>query len=209
MTTMKAAATPRHRPSIWKPFKLDVGSDMSAKFRKNSRTHVTIGQALTLAALSAAGAAVLTALIAVYCLSNSVPDIYSDHLVASTTSGAISHHSLLRTAESQLVELVYEKEATVYDDSDETRLEVSPMNMKEASYVMLPNTLPDRYLEDDGVRPHIAWLMSFPNRYIACAASRQSPSNATQSQMTYSIVSHRDCLFSRFVISVALPLPFT
>jgi hypothetical protein len=149
--TMTTATKPRHRPSIWKPSKSDDALDQFSKLRKNKTTHISIGQALTLAALSAAFAAVVTALIAVECFSSSLPDIYTDQLLTATTRGVISHTTLLHPAGSHVV--------NAYDEVDA----VLPTAYNEA-YVMMPNAKSDRGLKDDGVPANIAWLMSFPNR---------------------------------------------
>jgi hypothetical protein len=73
----------RSPTSIWKPSKekSDEESDVCSKLRK-SKTHISIRQALTVAALSAAFAAVAMALIAVKCFSRGLPNVYSDQLVA-------------------------------------------------------------------------------------------------------------------------------
>jgi hypothetical protein len=152
MTASKSQS--RHRPSIWKPSKPDDGSDVLSKLKKNKTTHLSIGQAVTLAALSTALAAVITALIAVYCFTSSLPDIYTDQLLAATT--------LLRSAGPQVVNVYNE---TVEDSSstETPSLEALPTPPNEA-YVMMPSAMSDRGLEDNGVAPNIAWLMSFPNR---------------------------------------------
>jgi hypothetical protein len=73
----------RHRSSPSKLSKQpDDESDVYPKLRR-SKTHVSIGQALTMAALAAAFAAVVTALIAVSCFSRSLPNIYSYQPVAA------------------------------------------------------------------------------------------------------------------------------
>jgi hypothetical protein len=152
MTASKSQS--RHRPSIWKPSKPDDGSDVLSKLKKNKTTHLSIGQAVTLAALSTALAAVITALIAVYCFTSSLPDIYTDQLLAATT--------LLRSAGPHVVNVYNE---TVEDSSstETPSLESLPTPPNEA-YVMMPSAMSDRGLEDNGVAPNIAWLMSFPNR---------------------------------------------
>jgi hypothetical protein len=152
MTASKSQS--RHRPSIWKPSKPDDGSDVLSKLKKNKTTHLSIGQAVTLAALSTALAAVITALIAVYCFTSSLPDIYTDQLLAATT--------LLRSAGPHVVNVYNE---TVEDSSstETPSLEALPTPQNEA-YVMMPSAMSDRGLEDNGVAPNIAWLMSFPNR---------------------------------------------
>ena len=164
MTASKSQS--RHRPSIWKPSKSDDGSDVFSKLKKNKTTHLSIGQAVTLAALSAALAAVVTALIAVYCFTSNLPDIYTDQLLAATTRGVISHTTLLRSAGSHVVN-VYDEgvDGNVEDfSSAETpSLELLSAPPNEA-YVMMPDAMSDRGLEDDGIAPNIAWLMSFPNR---------------------------------------------
>jgi hypothetical protein len=153
MTASKSQS--RHRPSIWKPSKSDDGSDVFSKLKKNRTTHLSIGQAVTLAALSAALAAIVTALIAVYCFTSSLPDIYTDQLLAATTRGVISHTTLLRSPGSHAV--------NVYDEGVEDSFEVLPADPNEA-YIMMPNAMSDRGIADGGVAPNIAWLMSFPNR---------------------------------------------
>jgi hypothetical protein len=149
---MMTATKSRQRPSMWKPSKSDDGSEVFSKLKKNKTTHLSIGQAVTLAALSAALAAVVTALIAVYCFTSSLPDMYTDHLLAATTRGVISHTTLLRSAG-------YAINLSVEDSSVEV-LHAAP----NEAYVMMPNAMADRNLDDDGVAPNIAWLMSFPNR---------------------------------------------
>jgi hypothetical protein len=74
----------RSPTSIWKlpvSKQPDDESDVCSKLRK-SKPHVSIGQALTMAALSAAFAAAVTALIAVNCFSSSLPSIYLDQSLA-------------------------------------------------------------------------------------------------------------------------------
>ena len=159
------ATKSRQRPSMWKPSKSDDGSDVFSKLRNGKTNRVSIGQALTLTALSAAFAAVVTALIAVYCFSNSLPDIYSDQLlVAAATRGVISHTTHLRPAGYA----VYDErvDATVEDSSsaESPSFEALPTTTPNDASVLMPNAMSDRGLEDDGVPPNIAWLMSFPNR---------------------------------------------
>jgi hypothetical protein len=164
MTMTAPSSKYRPRPSIWKPSKSDDGSDVFSKLKKN-RTHLSIGQAVTLAALSAALAAVVTALIAVYCFTSNLPDIYTDQLLAATTRGVISHTTLLRSAGAHNNAYDEGVDETVEDFSpaESPSLEVLPTAPNEA-YVMMPNAMSDRGLEDGGVAPNIAWLMSFPNR---------------------------------------------
>jgi hypothetical protein len=151
-THMMTASKSRQRPSIWKPSKSDDGSEAFPKLKKYKATHLSIGQAVSLAALSAALAAVVTALIAVYCFTSSLPDLYTDQMLAR---GVISHTTLLRSAGSHDVNVSVE-------DSSQS-LEGLPTAPNDA-YIMMPNAMADRNLEDDGVAPNIAWLMSFPNR---------------------------------------------
>jgi hypothetical protein len=142
---------------MWKPSKSDDGSDLFSTLKKN-RTHLSVGQALTLAALSAAFAAVVTALIAVYCFSSSLPEYYSD--------GAIAHTTLLRTAGSHVYNVYGERvDGTVedYESAETVSFEGLPTDPTEA-YVLKPSALADRALDDGEVPPNIAWLMSFPNR---------------------------------------------
>lgn len=191
MQAMMTAPKPRHRPSTWKPSKSD-----DFKLKKNKTTHLSIGQALTLAALFAALAAVVTALIAVEIFSNSLPNIYTDQLLATAARSVISNTTLLHPAESHVVNVynegVHETVERVDEtddgvDDDETdegveetdeevdeivmdsstaeapSLEVLPRNPNEA-YIVMPNAMSDRGLQDNGTAPNIAWLMSFPNR---------------------------------------------
>jgi hypothetical protein len=153
------ATKSRQRPSMWKPSKSDDGSEVFSKLKKNKTAHLSIGQAVTLAALSAALAAVVTALIAVYCFTSSLPDMYTDQLFAATTRGVISHTTLLRSAGSHVLNLSEEDSSSAETVSVEV-LHTAP----NEAYVMMPNAMADRNLEDDGVAPNIAWLMSFPNR---------------------------------------------
>jgi hypothetical protein len=95
---MMTTSTPQYRHSVWKPSKSDDGSDAFSKLSKNKTTHVSLGQALILVALSVAFAAVATAFIAVYYFSHSLPDIYSDQLVAPHTRRVISRTPHLRHA---------------------------------------------------------------------------------------------------------------
>jgi hypothetical protein len=151
------ASKSRQRPSMWKPSKSDNGSEVFSKLKKNkTTTHLSIGQAVSLAALSAALAAVVTALIAVYCFTSFLPDIYTDQLL---TRSVISHTTLLRSAGSHVVNVSVEDSSSAETPS----LEVLSTPPNEP-YVMMPNAMADRNLVDDGVAPNIAWLMSFPNR---------------------------------------------
>jgi hypothetical protein len=161
---MMTPSPPKHRhrssTSVW-PSKSDDGSDVCTKLRK-SKTHVSIGQALTMAALSATFAAVVTAMIAVYCFSSSLPDIYSDRLlVAVATSDVISQATHLRPAGYDTSNK--EADGIVEGEAKSPSLEALPTASFDASMLM-PNVMSDRHLEDDGVPANIAWLMSFPNR---------------------------------------------
>jgi hypothetical protein len=91
-------STPQYCHSAWMPPKSDDDRlDTFSKLSKNKTTHVSIGQALILVALSTAFAAVVTALTFSY-FSDSLPNIHSDQLVAPGTRRVISRTTHLRHA---------------------------------------------------------------------------------------------------------------
>jgi len=194
---MTSSNTPRqHRSATsWKSSKSDVGDE--SKHRKAHRNgHLSIGQALLVSAMCASFAAVLTALIAVYCFSNSLFEMYSDQMVASTMSSVVQRTTRLRP----VMQMSEGKDAVSVAVSSEEPLILAHTN--DAS-IMLPSmVLPAK--QDDGIRPNLAWLMSFPNRYVLSFRVGAHAVLATTVSIPLTPTS-----LPFFVFLVALPLPFT
>lgn len=146
------------------------GSWVDAKSKKSKSLNFTFGQAIALAALCSSLAAVVTAFSAVYFFGNSLMDVYSDQLVASTTHSIITRHSRLRplasTSRKRPPQLDSKTFKSAQDGSEvrpdrATRIaEESP----ESSEVTM--TMPQNPVEEyeESSHPRVAWLMSFPNR---------------------------------------------
>ena len=121
---------------------------------KRHRTHFSFGQAMALAAICASTAAALTAMVAVYFFSNSTTDYYADRVIASTSRSIISR-TRVRPFSSPPHTSGWEASAGMDAENE---------NSQESSFPL--SVLPSRNLEDEGPRPHIVWLMSFPNRSV-------------------------------------------
>ncbi|KAL7572049.1 hypothetical protein ACA910_001700 [Epithemia clementina (nom. ined.)] len=118
---------------------------------KRHRTHFSLGQAMALAAICSSTAAVLTAMVAVSFFANSSTDYYSDRLIASTSRSIISR-TRFRPITSTEMDPAQRKETSSHSGKDFSTESTFPLSV-----------LPSRNLEEEGPRPHIVWLMSFPN----------------------------------------------
>jgi len=155
----------RYRSSSKSPNKdhREDSSRTDSRDKKSRALYFSAGQVVTMVAASASLAAVLTALCAVYSFSNSLMDVYSDHMVASTTRSVISRtrfgpmghmqpeSGLLRRNPSQLTSKIGVED---HLDADE------PHELGQLASATVSAKRP----VDETIRPHVAWLMSFPNR---------------------------------------------
>lgn len=154
--------------------------------RSSSSSLFTPTQACALAALCSSMAAAVTALMA-FCffssgssLSSSGYDFYSDHMVASTTRSIISRRrvrSLTSDANSNKNGALQEMAINNVTSGKPESLGALKAVVSEKLKLPPPqisrfplSTLPEPVDDLSSPRPHIAWLMSFPNRYV-CTAS--------------------------------------
>jgi hypothetical protein len=130
---------------------------------KFHRSLFTASQAFALAALCSSIAAISTALVAFYFFRGSF-DVYAEQLAASTGRSLVSTRGARSLALSGLQtqqRKVLERETLHYSQS--------PLLLSDALVDQRQGTVyknPSIQTEEDikgGPRPHIAWLMSFPN----------------------------------------------
>ena len=149
----------------------------------NSNSYTT-GQAFALAALCASVAAVLTYLIAMAFLSQSSlweDSLYADQMVASTTRSIISRrrvrshnnamaeqqhtlHRDLQSSSGNAVQPLSSHAVLVSSVEGQVRQGVALAGENKDKFPLA--TLPEPKVDPDSPRPHIAWLMSFPNRHV-------------------------------------------
>ena len=143
-------------------FQRDENYDVFEK-EKPPRSFFTAGQAFALAALCSSIAALSTAIVAFYFFSGSF-DSYADQLVASTTRSVISRRRV-RSLSSSATGV---HQSNVVEDT--SRSLQTPALLSEASSnpekEVDPTSLSFTEKKQDDLRPHIAWLMSFPNRCV-------------------------------------------
>ena len=158
----------RYRSASKSPSKdhSDDSSWMDSKDKKSRPTHFTVGQVVTMVAASASLAAVLTALFAVYSFSNSLMEVYSDHMVASTTRSVISRTRFGPMEHSQPETGLLRRNPTQLRSKigNEEQWEVEVKEENEQAELAPGVTVPAKKPIDESIRPHVAWLMSFPNR---------------------------------------------
>lgn len=155
--------------------------DSNISDKDKPRSVFTAGQAFALAALCSSLAAVATALVAICFFSNSY-DVYADHLVASTTRSVISRRRVrsLSTNTAQSTSTL----TTLQHHPSPEPVMTTAMPSKSATLLLSTTThpkvtegepvvqkfpfsnLPEPVADPNSPRPHIAWLMSFPNRYV-------------------------------------------
>ena len=129
---------------------------------KRHRTHFSVGQAMALAAICSSTAAVLTAMVAVHFFSSA--DFYSDRLIASTSRSIISRTRVRPVTPGADLSPPREPSSSL-DPSSHNSNSISGNGLPvETKFPM--SILPTPKTEDEGSRPHIVWLMSFPNRYV-------------------------------------------
>ena len=150
----------------------------------------TFGQAVLLAALCSSISAILTAVVAIYCFADvsgsQVAGVYSDQLVTTRITRSASSSGLFdllphleqqhpsdTTPVEKLPSLPVKEPSTKPTSS--TNIDSSSagfaksFDTKSWPAPVLPSTT-----EDDGPRPQVAWLMSFPNRYVVVDSSHLS-----------------------------------
>ena len=141
--------------------------DSNISEKEKPRTSYTASQAYILAAFCSALAAAATAFTASYCYSMSF-DTYADHLVEQTTRSFITHRRVrsLNALETNFLEEPDEVAASSLGVSKLPVLLTAATLQDKTEVTKFPlSSLPRQVIDQNGPRPHIAWLMSFPNRY--------------------------------------------
>ena len=172
-TTPKSSLSPRRRAS---PHGVRSASNRKAvdpedpniSEKDKPRSSYSAGQAFFLATICSAMTAAVTALMVSNLLSSKSFDMYSDHVVSSTTRSVVSRRRV-RTADA-LERHFEEPHGTVTLSKGASRLAsivtavTAPPKVEETKFPL--STLPASLTDLNGPRPHVAWLMSFPNRYV-------------------------------------------
>lgn len=134
---------------------------------------LSLGQALLIASFWASFSAVATAMFAVHCFSNSLLDMYADPLLGSD-GDTIKGHMLQRKG-SHFRRHPFKH---LVEDLALPQTQLEDRQQHQSTSLALQTTLPQPSIPDNGIRPHVAWLMSFPNRYV------EDPTKSTCSRQT-------------------------
>lgn len=174
---MRTTQSPQGRLSPSNSRKVLQRDDSNILEKDKSRSSCTVNQACLLVAICSALAAGSTALLAASLFWNSY-DLYSDHMVASTTRSVISRRRVRSLSSARMKEasdaLARDIEQPKIVAATTSSSEVTPLpviestasNERKTKEVKFPlSTLPEPVNDPNSPRPYVAWLMSFPNRY--------------------------------------------
>ena len=156
----------RGSPSANCDYSLSSASSEASRDRKTGYGgSLSLGQALLIASFWASFSAVATAMFAVHCFSNSLLDMYADPFLGSgsdSSPATIKGHVLQRKG-SHFRRHPFKH---LGHDLAQQQTEVEDPHQFQTNSLPLRTTLPQPSIPDNGIRPHVAWLMSFPNRFV-------------------------------------------
>ena len=154
--------SPRRRgsPGAKRPQLQTFQREESAAEKERQRSSFTAGQAYAFAAFCASVAVVLTASIAFYFFAPFGNDVF-----ASTTR--VVSHRRMRSISSMgsFPQLEALMTADLLEKTSPSLLSTDVQQVEEISKFPM-STLPKIVDDSNSPRPHVAWLMSFPNRYV-------------------------------------------